>query len=93
MKTAIALAVSTVAVIASAQTPPAPPMSTPPRALHIVLVGDSTVTEGSGWGLGFRQLVGPGVIVTNTAQNGRSSKSFRDEGHWATALAAKATTT
>jgi lysophospholipase L1-like esterase len=27
--------------------------------------------------------------VTNTAQNGRSSKSFRDEGHWATALAAK----
>ena len=89
MKTAIALAVSTVAVIASAQTPPAPPMSAPPRAPHIVLVGDSTVTEGSGWGLGFRQLVGPGVIVTNTAQNGRSSKSFRDEGHWATALAAK----
>ena len=28
-------------------------------------------------------------MVTNTAQNGRSSKSFRDEGHWATALAAK----
>ena len=28
-------------------------------------------------------------VVTNTAQNGRSSKSFRDEGHWATALAAK----
>jgi lysophospholipase L1-like esterase len=31
----------------------------------------------------------PGVRVTNAAQNGRSSKSFRDEGHWATALAAK----
>ena len=54
-----------------------------------MLVGDSTVTEGSGWGLGFRQLAAPDVRVTNTAQNGRSSKSFRDEGHWATALAAK----
>ena len=58
-------------------------------APHIVLVGDSTVTEGSGWGLGFRQLVAGDVVVTNTAQNGRSSKSFRDEGHWATAIAAK----
>jgi lysophospholipase L1-like esterase len=58
-------------------------------APHIVLAGDSTVTEGSGWGLGFRRLVDADVTVTNTAQNGRSSKSFRDEGHWATALAAR----
>jgi lysophospholipase L1-like esterase len=77
-----ALALAALATPALAQVPPAP-------APHIVLVGDSTVTEGSGWGLGFRQLVAPGVRVTNTAQNGRSSKSFRDEGHWATALAAK----
>ena len=88
MKTAIALALSTAAVIASARAPQAP-VSSAPRPPHIVLVGDSTVTEGSGWGLGFRQLAGAGVTVTNTAQNGRSSKSFRDEGHWATALAAK----
>src|SRR4029450_12183923 len=27
--------------------------------------------------------------VTTTAQNGRSSKSFRDEGHWAKAIALK----
>ena len=40
-------------------------------------------------GAWLRQLAGPAVRVTNTAQNGRSSKSFRDEGHWATALAAK----
>ena len=80
---ATAVAVLALAVAAWGQTPPA---SGP---IHIVLVGDSTVTEGSGWGLGFRQLVGPGVRVTNTAQNGRSSKSFREEGHWATALAAK----
>ena len=56
---------------------------------HIVLVGDSTVTDQSGWGLGFRQFLGDGADVTNTAQSGRSSKSFRDEGHWAKALAVK----
>lgn len=68
-------------------TRPAPGSAT--AGPHIVLVGDSTVTEGSGWGLGFRRLAGSAVTVTNTAQNGRSSKSFRDEGHWAKALAAK----
>ncbi len=85
MRARVAPAVAALALAAAAwaQTPPAG------RPVHIVLVGDSTVTEGSGWGLGFRQLVAPQVRVTNTAQNGRSSKSFRDEGHWATALAAK----
>ena len=38
--------------VAAAQSPPAAS-----KAPHIVLVGDSTVTEGSGWGLGFRALV------------------------------------
>jgi lysophospholipase L1-like esterase len=70
--------------LAAGQTSAA--VSRPP---HIVLVGDSTVTEGSGWGLGFRDFVTGGATVTNTAQNGRSSKSFRDEGHWAPALALK----
>jgi len=58
-------------------------------AVHIVLVGDSTVNDEGGWGYGFRQFVTPGVTITNTAQNGRSSKSFRTEGHWDRALAAK----
>ena len=58
-------------------------------APHIVLAGDSTVTEGSGWGLGFRRLVDADAAVTNAAQNGRSSKSFRDEGHWAAAISAR----
>jgi beta-xylosidase/lysophospholipase L1-like esterase len=61
---------------------------TVPR-VHIVLVGDSTVTDQSGWGLGFRQFVGDGVLVSNAAQGGRSSKSYRDEGHWEKALALK----
>lgn len=56
---------------------------------HIVLVGDSTVNDGGGWGYGLRRFVTDDVVITNVAQNGRSSKSFRAEGHWDKALAAK----
>ncbi len=56
---------------------------------HLVLVGDSTVNDGGGWGYGLRQFVTKDVTVTNVAQNGRSSKSFRTEGFWDQALAAK----
>ena len=59
------------------------------RPVKIVLVGDSTVNDGGGWGYGFRQFVTEGATVTNVAQNGRSSKSFRAEGFWDQALAAK----
>ncbi len=58
-------------------------------AARIVLVGDSTVNDQGGWGPGFRGSFGPEVEVTNLALNGRSSKSFRDEGAWAPAIAAK----
>ena len=64
-------------------------VDTPAHPPHIVLVGDSTVTDKSGWGLGFRQFVTDGATVTNAAQSGRSSKSYRDEGHWDRALALK----
>lgn len=59
------------------------------QPVHIVLVGDSTVTDLSGWGLGFRQFLGDRATVSNVAANGRSSKSYRDEGHWDKALALK----
>ena len=55
--------------------------------IRIVLGGDSTVTDDSGWGAGFKRLVADNVEVINTAANGRSSKSFVDEGRWADALA------
>jgi lysophospholipase L1-like esterase len=55
----------------------------------IVLVGDSTVNDQGGWGPGFRDTVGPDFKVVNLALNGRSSKSFRTEGHWEPALAEK----
>ena len=63
------------------------------KTTRIVLVGDSTVTDDSGWGSGFKQFVADGVGRLNTAANGRSSKSFIDEGRWKTALANAAATT
>src|SRR5262245_59988748 len=57
--------------------------------LKIVLVGDSTVNDEGGWGPGFRASFGVEVEVMNLARNGRSSKSFRAEGFWEPALAAK----
>ena len=59
------------------------------KAIHVVLVGDSTVNDEGGWEPGFRASFGQEVQVTNLARNGRSSKSFRDEGLWNAALAAK----
>ena len=59
------------------------------RPVRIVLVGDSTVTDDAGWGLGFKQFLTDKVELTNTAQGGRSSKSFLDEGRWTNALALK----
>lgn len=51
-------------------------------AVRIALVGDSTVTGSAGWGTGFASCWGGGVEVLNFARGGRSSKSYRDEGHW-----------
>ncbi len=55
----------------------------------IILVGDSTVTDNGGWGLGFKQFLTDGAECINTAQGGRSSESFRREGRWTNALALK----
>lgn len=57
--------------------------------IRVVLVGDSTVAEQSGWGPGFRRLATADVEVVNMAANGRSSKTFIDEGLWAKALEAR----
>jgi pectinesterase len=55
--------------------------------LRIVLVGDSTVSDETGWGLGFRRWLTDDSECVNAAANGRSSKSYIDEGRWANALA------
>jgi pectinesterase len=55
--------------------------------VKIILVGDSTVTDNAGWGLGFKQFLTDGAECINTSQGGRSSESFRREGRWTNALA------
>ena len=54
--------------------------------VKIVLVGDSTVATGGGWGPGFCAVMTANVTCVDDALNGRSSKSFIDEGAWKKAL-------
>jgi lysophospholipase L1-like esterase len=56
---------------------------------RIILVGDSTVASGGGWGDAFAGFLKDGVDCRNFGRNGRSSKSYRDEGHWEKVLEAK----
>ena len=55
----------------------------------LYLAGDSTLADKydlalpeRGWGQAFRSLLGAPWHLENRALNGRSTKSFRDEGHW-----------
>ena len=59
------------------------------KPVKVVLAGDSTVNDEGGWGPGFRDSFGPRIQVINLARNGRSSKSFRDEGRWTGVIAEK----
>jgi lysophospholipase L1-like esterase len=58
--------------------------------VKVVLVGDSTVATEGGWGPGFCRDLAPEVDCIDLAANGRSTKSFLDEGLWAKALAVHA---
>ena len=61
------------------------------QTLRVYLVGDSTCATKDlakqnperGWGHMFQPLFDASVGVENHAANGRSTKSFRDEGRWA----------
>jgi lysophospholipase L1-like esterase len=55
--------------------------------VKIVLVGDSTVATEGGWGPGFCADLTPNVTCIDDARNGRSTKSYIDEGSWTKALA------
>lgn len=54
--------------------------------VKIVLVGDSTVATGGGWGPGFCAVMTKNVTCIDDALNGRSTKSFVNEGAWKKAL-------
>ncbi len=60
------------------------------RPIHCYLIGDSTCADKNlekqnperGWGQLFRAFFDEEVVVENHAMNGRSTKSFRNEGRW-----------
>ena len=80
--TRIFLAVITLLVLTSAFTMR--------KTVTVFMIGDSTMankdTTGGkqerGWGMMLQQYFKSGVVVDNHAVNGRSSKSFIDEGRW-----------
>lgn len=57
--------------------------------VRVVLVGDSTVAEKSGWGTAFIKRLAPDAEGINAARGGQSTKSFLDSGNWQKALALK----
>ena len=68
-------------------------LTLPLLAVDIYLAGDSTMADypaahapQTGWGQVLKLYAKPGVKVHNFARGGRSSKSFRNEGRWATLL-------
>jgi rhamnogalacturonyl hydrolase YesR/beta-xylosidase/lysophospholipase L1-like esterase len=62
-----------------------------PRTIRIAMAGDSTMTEKSGYGRGLKGRVTELAAFVNLSRGGRSSKSFREEGHWADVLRHKPT--
>lgn len=62
------------------------PLAAPNHRIKIILVGDSTVTDNVGWGLGFKQFLSDQAECINTSMGGRSSQSFMNEGRWTNAL-------
>ncbi|MEI6945942.1 rhamnogalacturonan acetylesterase [Paraflavisolibacter sp. H34] len=66
----------------------------PPRKMRVFLVGDSTMSEKQrkaypemGWGMMFTKFVDTATtVVYNTAQNGRSTRTFLEEKRWAPIL-------
>ncbi|MCB9082469.1 MAG: rhamnogalacturonan acetylesterase [Lewinellaceae bacterium] len=64
--------------------------------LSVHLIGDSTMANKPGtpaenpergWGQLLPQFFSEEVVIHNHAVNGRSSKSFREDGHWAKVIA------
>ena len=69
---------TTLALMAAAPVTQAAPL----KPIRIIMVGDSTMTDKSGYGKGFCARFVPEVTCVNAARGGRSSKSYRVEGLW-----------
>lgn len=64
-----------------------PVQAEPLKPIRVIMIGDSTMTNKSGYGEGFCAQFKPEVTCVNLARGGRSSKSYRVEGLWDTAVA------
>lgn len=67
--------------------------SNPVEQQRVFLIGDSTMANKkltdapeTGWGQVFHEFFHDGIVFFNHAVNGRSTKSFRDRGHWSVVL-------
>ncbi|MFF6784207.1 GDSL-type esterase/lipase family protein [Streptomyces sp. NPDC012510] len=85
--TAALAAVPLAAAATSAAAAPAAAASAVRQARKIYIAGDSTAAQKytnaapeTGWGMALPFFLNNGLTVSNHAQNGRSSKSFIDEG-------------
>jgi len=61
----------------------------PPKKIKVWLIGDSTMANKevkeypeTGWGMAFPYFFDSTIVVDNRAKNGRSTKSFIEEGLW-----------
>src|SRR5690242_19232026 len=61
----------------------------PKKKIKVWLIGDSTMANKetnaypeTGWGMPFVYFFDSSVVVDNRAKNGRSTKSFIEEGLW-----------
>jgi len=52
------------------------------KEIKLILVGDSTMASKNGYGDALCKKVSRNVECVNLAKNGRSSKSYREEGSW-----------
>ena len=59
-----------------------PAQAAPQVPLRVILAGDSTMAEGSGYGSALCARFAPEVSCVNLAKRGRGSASFRQDGHW-----------
>ncbi|HEX4351015.1 MAG TPA: rhamnogalacturonan acetylesterase, partial [Verrucomicrobiae bacterium] len=75
------------ALLGLAVLAPAADVANGVHKIKIVLIGDSTMTDAAGWGLGFKQFLTDGAECINASAGGRSSLSFMREGRWTNALA------
>jgi len=57
--------------------------SSPPSVL---LIGDSTLASGSGYGDALCARFTPAVLCTNLARGGRSSRTYREDGSWSAVM-------